>query len=169
MAILEDYFVRPANHLTQRWTCHDNIIIGGRINDADDWFHLRDALAIASVINMDNDSDDSGKGIPMLCQVPFIDNGSHISEDLIRNAVSFAQLHFNRGRIYVHCALGNSRSPSIAYAILRFVYRYSVEDALSAIRLGKGSLLSNAIGGEYGTREQQQNYLVSVEKALQLV
>lgn len=163
--ILEDYVTRPYGHVTARWTVGapgDLIVVGGMILDADDWRHLRDDLGCRSVVNCQVEENDEGKGIERLTQVGVPDDGNPFPLELVRHAVSFAQLAYGHGRIYVHCALGNSRSPAFAYAILRFVFGYSAERALAAIREGKPGV------AQYATLDAQRNYLDSVERALQL-
>lgn len=160
MTILEERVAGPHNHVFQRWQIHPSIILGGFVFDAADWTHLQATYGVASVINVCTDQTDEGKGIGRLaeCRVP--DNGDPFPAGLIRHAVAFAQLYHGFGPLYVHCALGNSRSPAFAYAILRWVFRHTPQQAIDLIRAGKPGAAA------YGTHPVQASYLRSVEEAL---
>lgn len=139
------------------------IVIGGLINGAEDAKHIQDDLGIQSVINVATDDTDEGKGITRLSELRVPDNGTPLPPEMVRHAVAFAKMFVGFGPVYVHCALGNSRSPAFAYAILRWVFRKSRDEALQAIREGKPGITE-----QYGEGWVQANYLTSVEAALQL-
>ena len=162
-------------HPVQRWWVNDDIMVGGSICDAGDWQHLFKDFGIRSVLNVETEHSDVGKGIQLLseCQVP--DDGSPFPSGLVRHAVSFAQMNVGLGPIYVHCQMGGSRSPAFAYAILRWVHRMDPAGALFTVRAGKdwslkaqnGKLIGGA-GLVYGEHPTHRAYLASVENALRI-
>lgn len=162
-------------HPVQRWWVTPNLMIGGSICDNADWLHLSKDFGIRSVLNVETEHSDEGKGIPNLseCRVP--DDGSPFPFGLVRHAVSFARLMIGLGPIYVHCQMGGSRSPAFGYAILRWVHGMSADAALTAIRTGKdwslkakdGKLVGGA-GEIYGGHHYHQTYLSSVEAAFRM-
>jgi len=160
--ILEEH-VALNGHVFQRWRVHPSIILGGFIFSPEDWQHLHNDFGIQSVINVCIEQSDEGKGISHLAQCPVPDNGEQFPLGLVRHAVAFAQIHHGRGPIYVHCALGNSRSPAFAYAILRWVFDMTIGEAIGLIRAGKPG------AAQYGSHPVQQSYLRSVESTLTLL
>lgn len=160
--MIVEELVNHNGHLFHRCLVHPELMVGGFVLDAADWRHLHDDFGVRSVINVCTDQSDEGKGIANLveCRVP--DDGQAFPAGLVRHAVSFAQLARGFGRIYVHCALGNSRSPAFAYAILRWVMGMTEHEALTHIRGGKPGLAA------YGSHPVQAAYLTSVESALRL-
>jgi protein-tyrosine phosphatase len=162
--ILEEYVCNSYyGHRTVRWQVHPLIVIGGLINGPDDARHLQDNLGIRSVINVATDDTDEGKGIKLLSELRVPDDGTPLPPEMVRHAVAFAKMFVGFGPVYVHCALGNSRSPAFAYAILRWVFQQSRDEALRAIREGKPGITE-----QYGQNWVQANYLTSVESALNL-
>lgn len=131
--------------IVARWWAHPRILVGGSIIDEADWKHLRDDYGIAGVLNVETEHDDSGKKIPVLCQAQFADDGKPDPK------VLYTGLKFARGflavdplkldapgmKLYVHCQMGGSRSPAVAYMILRDVFRMTPGAAVQAIRNGK--------------------------------
>jgi hypothetical protein len=162
--ILEEYVCNSYyGHRTVRWTVHPLVIIGGLINGPEDAKHLQDKLGVRSVINVATDDTDEGKGIKLLSELRVHDDGAPLPPEMVRHACAFAKMFVGFGPVYVHCALGNSRSPAFAYAILRWVFQKSREEALRAIREGKPGITE-----QYGDGWVQRNYITSVESALQL-
>lgn len=161
MTLAETYINRLANphRLCHRYWVHDSILVGGNVVDEYDWKHLRDDFGVASVLNLDHISD-GGKGIIRLSECPFEDNGKPIHKGLIRHAVSFAKMVIGFGPMYIHCHLGVSRSPALAYGVLRWVYELSPKDALHAIRTS-----GSEWGASYGEHPVQKAYLESIDAA----
>lgn len=143
-----------------RYFVHPLIMVGGNINDAADWEHLQKDFKLASVINVDGISD-AGKNIALLSELAVPDNGDPFPKGIVRHAVSFAKLTHSFGGIYVHCHLGISRSPAFAYAIMRWVFEMSKDEALAAIRAGGGFQ-----GEIYAMQPKQAGYIISIEEAL---
>jgi len=163
------------NHPVQRWWVTPDLMIGGSICDQTDWEHLAKDFGIRSVLNVETEHSDEGKGIPNLseCRVP--DDGTPFNVDTVRHAVSFAKMMIGLGPIYVHCQMGGSRSPAFGYAVLRWVHHMDSMAALHTIRNGKdwslkaqnGQLVGGA-GLPYGDHRYHQVYLSSVEAALRV-
>jgi hypothetical protein len=147
------------NRVCRRYWVHPKVMVGGNVLDAADWKHLQDTYSIASVLNVDGISD-VGKGISHLSECHVEDDGTPFPRHIVRQAVSFAKLTTGFGPIYVHCHLGISRSPAFAYAILRWVFEQSPEEALKAIRASAGEW-----GQGYGTSGIHISYINSIEKA----
>jgi hypothetical protein len=177
MGLAEIYINRAYSpdptHATQRWWVNPDILVGGSIYDASDWNHLYKDFGVRSVLNVETEHSDEGKGIPILseCRVP--DNGDPFPPGIVRHAVSFAKMNIGFGPIYVHCQMGGSRSPAFAYAILRWVHGMNPFAALEAVRNGKDWTLRNddgkLVGGAgltYGDHPTHRIYLASVEDAL---
>jgi protein-tyrosine phosphatase len=148
------------------------VIVGGSIIDNADWLHLRDDYNVRSVLNVETEHTDEGKGIPVLseCRVP--DDGTPFPFGLVRHAVSFAHVNVGHGPIYVHCQQGGSRSPAFAYAVLRWVFGMSKQDALQAVRTGKddwSQVANYSTPGpvsSYGHHSYHRSYIDSVDSAL---
>lgn len=171
--IIEQYANRLyLGHACHRWSVHPLVIVGGSIFDQADWAHLRDDFGVRSVLNVETEHSDEGKGIPVLseCRVP--DDGTPFPAGLVRHAVSFAHLNVGHGPVYVHCQQGGSRSPAFAYAVLRWVFQMPKQDALRAIQTGKddwSQAANYATPGpvsSYGHHHYHRSYIESVESAL---
>jgi protein-tyrosine phosphatase len=161
--IVEHYTNRlyqPHGPIPRFWVTPD-IMVGGSINDAEDWHHLASDFGIAAVINVETEHSDEGKGIPRLseCRVP--DSGEPFPRGLVKHAVSFAKIMVGLGPLYVHCQQGGSRSPAFAYAILRYVFDVKQGEALELVRKSKGAVLE-----DYGNHPFHRSYLRSIEEAL---
>jgi len=152
-----------------RWSPHPSIIVGGSINTygvefcstsdgtmsshPNDWRHIRDDLDCRSVLNMEIEQTDVGKGPGMaLGEFGFLDNSGVYPADRIRDAVAWASREIARGRMYIHCFAGGGRSATLAYAVLRACLGKSRTEATQAIRDGKpwrfewnGSLIYGSI------------------------
>lgn len=145
-----------------RWSVHPNIIIGGSILDQQDWDHLRDDLKVGAVLNVETEHSDAGYGIANLCEAQVPDDHQAFPFDKIRQALVFANEYLTKnptGILYVHCQMGGSRSPALAYGVLRYHYGIKAGAALDMIR--KGGRISN-----YGDHPAHQNYIGSIEKYL---
>lgn len=121
----------PFKIIMPRYWVNSNIMLGGAINDAADWEHLKNDFGIKAVINVDGNSDIS-KNIDNLLELPVEDNGNPFPKENIFEAVQFASEQ--KGPIYVHCWLGRSRSPHFVYAILRHNYKLSKEEAIQKLK-----------------------------------
>lgn len=148
--------------LIQRYWVTPKILVGGSINDREDWEHLERDFGIRSVLNVETEHSDADKGIYRLSECPFPDTGAPIPRGLVRQAVSFAKLAAGFGPIYIHCQMGGSRAPAIAYAVLRWVYEMEPKEAFDTLRASRDW----APGLPYGDHHYHKAYLVSVDEAL---
>lgn len=166
MAIVEYYvnrlYAHNPKHSVPRWWVSPSVLIGGSVVDEDDWKHLQRDLGIESVLNVETEHSDEGKGIARLaeCRVP--DDGTPFPRDVVRHAVSFAKLAAGFGPTYVHCQMGGSRSPAFAYAILRWVHGMTPQEAFDAVRAGRDW----NPGLPYGDHHYHKAYIASVDEAL---
>lgn len=146
-------------HMHNRWWVDEQILVGGSVNDAVDWAHIRDDFGIGAVLSLEIERDDAGKGL----DVPYLrlgmpDDGGPKPVEYWVAGVAFACGALRDGRrIYVHCALGNSRSPSMAYAILRCAFKLSTAEALARFQRSRP---------EWGTHPVQATYIASAEASL---
>lgn len=148
------------NHPATRWWAHPNILVGGSINDEEDFFHLQHAFHVTAVISVESEHSDAGKVPPqLLCHLPTPDDGSAPSIQHWKTLLAFAHGAFTSPftTLYIHCQMGGSRSPAAAYAVLRSTFGLNPEQALACIRCFKQN---------YGDHHYHKSYLGSVEAAL---
>jgi protein-tyrosine phosphatase len=150
-------------HPCSRWWAHPRILVGGSINDADDFDHLVIAYGVKHVISVESEHTDKGK-VPTerLTYLPVPDDGSSPSIGHWKALVlaAGAALQDEDAVLYVHCQMGGSRSPAAAYAIIRAVFEMSPEVALAQIRAWKPT---------YGDHAYHQSYMESFEAAWRTV
>lgn len=145
-------------HVVRRSWVTEDILIGGSIIDLPDWAHLRDDYGITGVINVESEHSDAAWGIPELLERPMPDDGTPRKAEDIRAIVEFARAQFaKRGRLYVHCQVGGSRSPAAAYAILRDVRGLTSEAALKVIQKHVP---------QYGTHPTHVAYMNSIDTVI---
>ena len=98
------------------------------------WQKMRD-YGISAIINMRGESCDLAKGIggDRHLQLPTIDNTPPSLDDLQRG-VDFATDEIQRGgKVYIHCAVGCGRAPTMTAACL-IATGLSVDEALRKIK-----------------------------------
>jgi len=149
MGILEHYtnklYLPPGQPLGARMTryqVNQNIIVGGSIVDVDDAEHLARDYGVTHVLSVESERDDAGKLAPFksAARFAFPDNGHPPPPECVLMCIGFlntAMLSTPRPIIYVHCQAGGSRSPSIAYALLR-AQGHDAAQALQLIRTARG-------------------------------
>lgn len=163
MSVIETYKVQflggPLADV-ERWELPGcSLLMGGSINGAADWEHLKKDFGITHVLNLETEHDDSAL-MPgeVLLQLPTPDNGQFKNPDWFVLGVDFAhRVDLLNGRLYLHCQAGGSRTPAMLYAILRQLYRRGPDEALNSIRTVKPS---------FGTAPCHSNYIASAEVAL---
>lgn len=146
--------------ICRRWWAHPKILVGGSINDTRDWNHLRDDFRISAVLSVESEHGDGGKVVNApLCQLPTSDDGQPKPIEWWWAGFGFAAGIFEdlNAILYVHCQMGGSRSPAMAYGILRTVFGKSGDEALEAIRAGVPT---------YGSAPGHIQYLESCERAI---
>ena len=157
------------NHLAQppvsvlRWFVPGyRLMISGNIQDAADLAHLQRDFGITHVLDVE-----SGRGptcehqMGRYKKIEFVDNGMPMAPPLLIEACTFARdaLANEANRLLVHCHLGASRSPAIAYAILRSVYGLSHDEGLIAINRG----FPHGAGYHWSHHAAQQSYVGAVD------
>jgi protein-tyrosine phosphatase len=129
-----------------RYWVHGQILVGGTIQDVKDWEHLRDDYGCQFTLSVESERDDVNRLGAMPTKHiwdPFEDRG--VLEESTLNRVIYWSLEPLRSgmSIYVHCQMGGSRSPSIAYALLRGIFGKSKDEALAAIRVSRPDFGAN--------------------------
>lgn len=157
---LHDPRIRVARYWVGHW------LIGGSLLDEDDWTGLVMNHGVEYCLNVETEHDDRGK-LPddRLCQAQTPDDGSPFNDAMLRRIADFMGSRFVNSKGYIHCQMGGSRSPAVAYFLLRYLCRNSREDALK--ELNKGFLereeLKNANPKPYGWHPVHRAYLESVD------
>ena len=131
-----------------------NIIVGGGVHSAEDWATIgaTDCLSLT-------DPPDVGVPESHLCHATRDDDGSPFAPGYRDRVCGFAHdVLAGGGRLYLHCWVGASRSPSIAYAVLRDTYGMSQDEALAAIR---GAY---PFAPPYGTDPKHQAYIGEIDQ-----
>lgn len=150
-------------HPTSRWWADDRILVGGSLIDELDWKHIKSQFGIRAVLSVESEHSDIGKGIdePYLYQ-PVPDDGLPKPVEWWITCISFAYgvLRDPARKVYVHCQMGGSRSPAMAYAILRVCMHMTKEGALARIR---------RVLADYGGPPGHQAYMRSAEDAITLL
>ncbi len=156
------YTLDPTVLCRRYWVIQNGLMVGGSVLDAADFHHLQKSYRITDVINVETEHDDTGKVSPdNLFQAQFEDNGAPIDPWKVVGAVAFAlkrKLLTPTTVFYVHCQMGGSRSPAIAYAILRTVWGLNPEVSLNIIRSVRED--------NYGDHAYHKLYLASIERAV---
>ena len=110
-------------------------MVGGSILDETDWRHLQRDYGLAGVINVESEHSDQGKGIILLFEsgIRWPDDAQPRPAIYWRTCIDAARAVLAHGPVYIHCQMGGSRSPAVAYAVLRMVFKYSPEKARDAL------------------------------------
>lgn len=152
------------NNEAVRWWAHDLILVGGSICDGADCDHLVRDFNVGAVLSVESEHDDVGKISPstFASRFPFPDDGTPPSFDVWSSIATFARhlgglLDFHTNKLYVHCQQGGSRSPAVAYFIMREQLGMGAEAALASIRRFKT---------DYGSHPYHVAYLRSAEEAI---
>mgnify|MGYP001567555139 FL=1 len=157
---------RPPQHpngapCTRWWAC-PSILVGGSIVSEIDAWHLKD-LGITHVLSVESERTDLGcLGLAGLegHESSFEDVGDREQAiPAILDGILYACSIKGKPVFYVHCQMGGSRSPAMAYALLRSLFGYSTDRALSSIRHMKPEYANEAHG--FG-----RTYIAAAEEAL---
>ena len=134
-----NHLAQPPVAVLRWWVPGYRIMISGNVQDETDLAHLQSDFGITHVLDVES-------GRPPTCnhqmgrykKLEFVDNGMPMAPPLLVEACSYARgaLADENNRLLIHCHMGASRSPAIAYAILRSVYRLGHEEGLVAINRG---------------------------------
>lgn len=155
----------PEHEITRWWVGPDQlyfILVGGSLIGEDDWEHLANDFGITHVVNVETEHSDVGK-FPQkwLCEQQFPDNGARIPESTLTAISKFCRHVFGltNTKLYVHCQMGGSRSPAIAYFVLRDCFSLTPAKALAVLNDG----FPHDPAHPYGYHPTHQSYIASIE------
>jgi len=132
------------------------IVVGGSVTSAADWASL-EALGVTHCINV-TDPPDVGVPADRSLHAPISDDGNPFPHGHIQHVVDFARSALaGGGKLYLHCWVGASRSPSFAYAVLRSVYGAASAEAIASIQA------AYPWGQPYGSDPKHQSYIKAIE------
>lgn len=155
MSLAEDYVnTLYCGHPCKRWWAGPRLLVGGSIVSFADAIHLG-SFGVKAVISVESERDDEGRNPYPHIYKPTPDDGTPPPVEWWREILAFARLYAG-GVIYVHCQMGGSRSPAVAYAILRD-RGASPDEALGVLREFKPT---------YGEHHYHKSYLAAAEAAL---
>ncbi len=114
----------------------DTLYVGGQIGPRG-WRRLT-AVGVTSIVNMRGERDDRASGIDVPVErylhLPTVDDDPVDLEKLRHGADWIAGQIAAGGAVYVHCAAGSGRAPSMGAAYLIAHQGMSTDEALAAIR-----------------------------------
>ncbi len=112
------------------------LYVGGQIRRRG-WAALRQA-GVTAVVNMRTEHDDRAAGVPIpedsYLHLPTVDDTPVSLDDLRRGADWIAARIAAGGAVYVHCAAGSGRAPSMGAAYLIAHQGMTADEALATIR-----------------------------------
>ncbi|MBP8974633.1 MAG: dual specificity protein phosphatase family protein [Anaerolineae bacterium] len=94
-----------------------------------------EALGITGVVNLRAESDDAARGLALAeyCYLPTVDDGAPTLEHLAEGAAFIGRVTRNGGKVYIHCAGGVGRAPTMAAAYF-ITQGMTLDEALALIR-----------------------------------
>lgn len=94
------------------------------------------ALGITAVVNLRREADDAQRGVALdaYLHVPVTDDAPPSPEDFRRGAAFITQQRQQGRSVYIHCASGVGRAPTMAAAYLMLEQGLSLDEALATIR-----------------------------------
>lgn len=160
------YHYEPTIQVKQWAILGHPIVVGASVLDAEHWQRMKERDRVTGCVNVEVEHSDVGKmEAGELCEEQFPDDGSPIAADQLERISRFAREKLEAGgRLYVHCQMGGSRSPAVAYAILRSCRGLSPKDALAALNVG--FVQRKDAREEYGQHPVHKAYIASVERWL---
>ena len=92
------------------------------------------ALGITASVNLRDEYDDEVHGLTFsrYCYLPTVDEKPPVLEDLQKGVDFIADVIDQGGKVYIHCAAGVGRAPTMAAAYL-ISQGFEVEDAIRTI------------------------------------
>lgn len=122
---------------TQRYSrISPTLYVGGQIRE-EGWRRLQ-AAGVTSIVNMRSEHDDRAAGVPVAeehyLHLPTVDDTPVEMEDLKRGADWIAGQIAQGGVVYVHCAAGSGRAPSMGAAYLITHAGMTTDEALATIK-----------------------------------
>ena len=113
-----------------------NLYICGQIR-SEGWRRLQ-AQGVTSIVNMRREHDDRASGIDVAPEhylhVPTVDDTPVALDDLKRGADWIAGQMAGGGAVYIHCAAGSGRAPSMGAAYLITHHGMTADQALATIK-----------------------------------
>lgn len=132
------------------------IVIGGGVGSAEDWATLT-ARGVTHCLCV-TDPPDVGVPAELALHAPIPDEGQPFPRELLARVVGYARKVLTEdGKLYLHCWVGASRSPSFAYAVMREVYGMGGPEAVAAINTFYPY-------GVYGQDPKHQSYMVGIDE-----
>lgn len=117
-----------------RWKPHARILTGGPIDGLSDWGYLKDQHGITAVLNVQNGQTDAHIGIDgYLCEEPFPNDDTPPSNESWMRMLTFARdvlTCTSHDKLYIRCE-GEKHSPLVTYAVLRYVFCFMPNVALT--------------------------------------
>lgn len=144
------------------WVVPGKLLVGGLVRGTLDGFHLAQDYGVTHVLNVATEGTDIGKwptGVTVIHR-SFDDNGHGIPPYILADAIHFAWSAVD-GVLHIHCRKGGSRSPAIAYAVLRSRGQ-SPDQARAMVSAGKGDFQ----GGWHPETQGPGRYVPSIEEYL---
>ncbi|MEB2287959.1 MAG: dual specificity protein phosphatase [Anaerolineae bacterium] len=94
-----------------------------------------EALGITGVVNLRAEADDAARGLTLAeyCYLPTIDDTAPTLEHLAEGAAFVERVTRNGGKVYIHCAGGVGRAPTLAAAYF-ITQGMTLDEALALIR-----------------------------------
>ncbi len=122
---------------TQRYShITPHLYVGGQIRQ-EGWRRLQ-AAGVTSIVNMRREHDDRAKGIQVAAEhylhLPTIDDTPVALADLKRGADWIADQIAQGGVVFVHCAAGSGRAPSMGAAYLIAHEGMATDQAIQTIK-----------------------------------
>lgn len=94
------------------------------------------ALGLAAVVNLRREADDAARGVALdaYLHLPVTDDAPPTPEDFRRGAAFIAAQRQQGRGVYIHCASGVGRAPTMAAAYLMVEQGMTLDEALATIR-----------------------------------
>lgn len=157
-----NHLAQPPVTVLRWWVPGHRMLVGGNIQDAADLAHLQNDLGITHALDLESGRNPTcAHRMGHYKKIEFVDNGMPMAEALLVEACTYARdaLADPNNRLYIHCHMGASRSPAIAYAVLRSVYGLSHEEGLVTINKG----FPHGAGYHWSHHVCQQAYVGAVD------
>jgi len=127
---------RNGNLAHRHWVT-GRLSVGGSFTSRADYERARGEFGVSAVVCVANNAaPDPSHGVERMLFRPFPDNGEPIAEALLHEVFDYAAdvLKEPDAAVHVQCALGASRSPSVAYGIARAVLGMDAEEITRRLR-----------------------------------
>ncbi len=127
------FFGMPTLRYARVWP---KLYVGGQIREKG-WQRLKQD-GVTAVVNMRTEHDDRANGVSIpedhYLHLPTVDDTPVSLDDLQRGVDWIAAQIANDGAVYIHCAAGSGRAPSMGAAYLIARENMTTDEALGAIK-----------------------------------